>query len=437
MRRFIRIAAVCLTVALSLAAGSGLQADEYPLGPRRPLPRSAVEYTIRANVVPESLLVRARFEVSCRNQTDSNLSEIRFDLGLPAIGPYDTTGPHPAVDGNLDSGANPSSETAYLRLDSVLFYGAPLLDSELVFGGNRMKAYLPTELTPGETGFFLMTYTARVPACPPSNGKPESARFIRWFPRVCARQDIRAASDDTLSNLESAGEPADFTVVLKMDSSWSLAHPGELFNDKEHYGLLPPPDNDSVYVDIVNRHRVEYDGRIYVPSFPSGFKEFYIRLRGAADFSFVVGKRLVRDRAYVDSLTVEACYPAEVGPLWAGFVVASAAELVRQYEKWLGRFPRPDLTITAGPCPDGDHTSPTLIVLPDCVVDSSMLYAMLAVHIADCWFSIPTTAETGPLSDRGLARFLATIALFEKYGLDGYRVLRVYDAQWPRGFSGL
>ena len=381
--------------------------------------------------------MRARFEVSCRNLTDSNLSEIRFDFGLPAIGPYDTTSPHPAADGSRESGAHPSSEAAYLRLDSVLFYGVPLLDSELVFNGNRMKACLPTELNPGETGFFLMTYTARVPACPSSNGKPEPAQFIRWFPRVCALQDIRAVSDDSLSNLENAGEPADFTVVLKMDSSWSLAHPGQLFNDKEHYGLLPPPDNDSVYVDVVNKHQIEYDGRKYVPSFPSGFKEFYIRLRGAADFSFVVSKRLIRDRAYVDSLTIETCYPAEIGSLWAGFVVASVAELVRQYGRWLGRFPRPDLTVSAGPCPAGDHTSATLIVLPESVADSSMLYAMLAVHIADCWFSIPTTAETGPLSDRGLARYLATIALFEKYGLDGYRVLRAYEAQWPCGFSGL
>ena len=422
MRCVTLIAALCLTVALNLATGSGLQADEYPFGPRRPLPHAAVEYTIRADVMPESLLVRARFEVSCRNQTDSNLSEIHFDFGLPAIGPYDTTG---------------SLEMAHIRLDSVLFYGVPLVDSELVFDGNQMKAYLPTELNPGETGFFLMTYTARVPACPSSNGKPEPAQFIRWFPRVCALQDIRTASDDSLSNLENAGEPADFTVVLKMDSSWSLAHPGQLFNDKEHYGLLPPPDNDSVYVDVVNKHQIEYDGRKYVPSFPSGYKVFHIRMRDVSDFSFVVGKRLIRDRAYVDSLTIETCYPAEIGSLWAGFVVASAAELVRQYEKWLGKFPHPDLTVSAGPYPAGDHTSPTLIVLPESVADSSMLYAMLAVHIADCWFSNPTTAETGPLSDRGLARYLATIALFEKYGLDGYRVLRVYDAQWPHGFRGL
>ncbi len=434
MRRVALIAVICLTITLGLASLSRYRADEHPLGPRSSVLRPAVEYTIRAEVIPESLSVRARFEVSCRNRTDSNLSQIHFDLGLPAIGPYDITDP---------------TDTAYLRLDSVLFYGVPLVDSELVFDGNHMTACLPIELTPGETGFFLMTYTARVPrlsqknpwaADPrsaPSESKSDLTRFIKWFPRVCNLQGRKAVSGDSLTCLEDAGEPASFTVLMRMDSSWSLAHPGELFNGKEHYGLLPGPHNDSIYVDIVNQHQVEFDGRKYVPSFPSGFKVFHIRMRDACDFSFVVGKGLIRDRAYVDSLTIEACYPARIGPVWAGFVVASAAELVRQYEKWLGRFPRPDLTVVAGPSEALGDVSTALVILPESVADSSMLYAMLAVRIAECWLSVPTAAETGPYLDGGLARYMAAIALFEKYGLDGYRALRSYDAQWPRGFSGL
>ena len=159
-------------------------------------------------------------------------------------------------------------------------------------------------------------------------------------------------------------EFADFTIALKIDSAYSLVYPGELINDKEHYGLLPPAHNESVYVDIVNQHQQEFSGRKYQPLFESGYKNFYILSKNDIDFSFVAQKGLIRDRAFVDSLTIEACYRDDLKNVWGDFVARSASELVRALQSRLGPFPYQHLRIASSNDAPTGVDSRQVVVLP-------------------------------------------------------------------------
>ena len=328
-----------------------------------------VRYSFRGDVKPDSLLVRGLLEVEYRNRSSDSLSEIRFFTGLSIFDPHDTS---------------MNTEPPYMRLDSMLHYGVPLADSELIINGRTITAVLPRRLAPGEKAFFIMTFETRLG----SGADTENSSgivYTGWYPRVAAFRDGRWYTPTEGVIDQAVAEFADFTIALKIDSAYSLVYPGELINDKEHYGLLPPAHNDSVYVDIVNQHQQEFAGIKYRPLFESGYKNFYIRSNNDLDFSFVAQKGLLRDRAYVDSLTIEACYPDDLKDVWGDFVAPSASELVRAFQSRLGPFPYQNLCIAASNDTPTGVDSRQVVVLPSDVTDTLLLRTMLAVQISRCW----------------------------------------------------
>jgi hypothetical protein len=335
-----------------------------------------VRYVFRGEVKPESTLVRGLMEVDWRNQTDDSLGEVRFYCATPMVGPHDSM---------------TSFEPPFLKLDSVLSYGVPLSESELSVDGHHMSVILPRELPPKERAFFIMTFETRL-----KSSDRHGAVYTDWYPNVSVYRDGRWYDryDSVLS--QAVPEYADFTVGLKVDSAYQLVYPGELVNDKEHYGLLPPEHNDSVYVDIVNQHQQEYAGIKYRPVFESGFKHFFIRSKYDIDFSFVAGNRLIRDRAYIDSLTIEVCYPPDLSDVWAGFVAAEAACVTRSLEERLGRFPYNNLRIAASNDAPTGVDSRQVVVLPSDVTDTLLIRTMLTTQLTQCWQSswIPDSSDT-------------------------------------------
>lgn len=390
-----------------------------------PLPIPKIVYTIRADVVPESLLVRGDMELEYRNFSDDTLSEIHFRLDLNA---------HPPDD--------------YCRIDSILYYGAPLGEDEISVDDAFMKVLLPSRLAPGATGFFLIAFQSRLAPRPPlASSTGGHVRFSRWYPRICPYKDGRWHHDRYRGHGRSAGEYARYNVALQIDSAYSIVHPGELLNEKEHYGLLPKRAGDTVYVDLMHRHSRGFGEARYYPEFPSSFKRYFVRARNATDFSFVVGPEFIRDRTYRDSLTIEVCYHNEAGKVWAGFVARSTVNLIGQYEKRLGRFPYNYLTVVAGE-PDEYRRSQQLIVLPADIADSRLLYAALAVEIADCWFSpvLPDSSGAGRWLGEGLACYVAIRALYDSLGVEGYETIRKHrtlltnlfdEKEWSRQFIAM
>ncbi|MCK4461831.1 MAG: hypothetical protein KAW46_08490 [candidate division Zixibacteria bacterium] len=359
---------VLLNSLPALAQTRGHQHPNFRAGSPPYIP--AVRYSFRGEVKPESLLVRGLLELEYRNSTDDSVGEVCLFTGMPIIDPHDTS---------------MNTEPPYMRLDSMLCYGVPLSKSELFVDGRTITAVLPRRLASGGKAFFIMTFETRLGSGVDSKSS-SSVVYTGWYPRVAAFRDGRwyTRTSDVFDN--AVPEFADFAMALKIDSAYSLVYPGELINDKEHYGLLPPAHNDSIYVDIVNQHQQEYAGIKYKPLFESGYKNFYIRSRNDIDFSFVAQKGLIRDRAYVDSLTVEVCYPPELSEVWAGFVAAEAACVTRSLEDKLGTFPYSHLRIASSNDAPTGVDSRQVVVLRSDVTDTLLLRTILAVQISQCWY---------------------------------------------------
>ncbi len=400
-RSFVGAGLVIVTIASSTLSQS--PAPEHRINPPH-VPK--ITYKIRADVVPESLLVRGQMELEYHNLSDDTLSEAYFYLDMNAHRPL-----------------------GYCLIDSILYYGAPLSEDEVAVDKSLMKVSLPVKLTPQATGFFLIAFESGVaPLHLPSFDKRDHIEFSNWYPCVCPYQDGRWYSDSSLSR---TGEYALYNVALRIDSSYSIAHSGRLLNEKELYGLLPRGTDDTMYIDIVNKHSFTPGGVRYHPEFPSGYKRYFIRAQNATGFSFVVGPEFSRDRSYRNGLTIEVCYDKKAQKIWEGFVARSSVDLIKQYEKWLGKFPRKNLTIVAGEGLSGNHSSEQLIILPSQIRDTSLLYTALAIGLASCWFSptLPDSNGVGQWFDEGLTYYAAIRVLYDCFGAAGYEMIRQYEKE--------
>jgi hypothetical protein len=405
MRRRNFVAVGLVGIITASAALSQHHTHEHPTVPLH-IPK--IGYTIKAEVVPESLLVRGQMELEYRNFSDDTLSEIYFRLHL-----------------------NTHSLNGYCRIDSMLYYGVPLTEDNISIDNAYMKISLPSKLAPEATGFFLIAFESRAASLYASSldkghDRGHYVAFYRWYPCVCPYKDGRWYTDQYIGYDQSTGEYALYNVALQIDSAYSIAHPGQLLNEKEHYGFLPKGVDDTVYVDLVNKHSLDFGGVRYHPEFPSGYKRYFVRARNAIGFSFVVGPQFIRDRTYRDSLTIEVCYGKGEQKVWGGFVARSARGLIRQYEKWLGKFPHNNLTVVAGEGLEENHRSQQFLVLPTNITDSSLLYATLAVELANCWLSpaLPDSGGAGQWFDEGLAYYVAIRALYDSFGTEGYEMIR-------------
>jgi hypothetical protein len=344
-------------------------------------------------VVPESSLVRGQIELEYRNFSEDTLSQIHFTL------------------------------KEYCRIDSILYYGAPLSENEISVDNTIMKVKLPVKLAPEATGFFLMAFESNLATLPVFlSDEGHSVTFNNWYPHICIYKNGRWYDNQSLS------EYADYNVSLEIDSTYSIAHPGELRNEKEHYGLQPQAIDDIVYVDILNKHSFAFGGVRYHPTFPDGVKQYSIRARYVTDFPFFVTREFLRDRTFVDDLVIEVCYNQKTKHTWTGFVARSTGVLIRQFEKWLGKFPYRNLTVVAGDGLVGPLSAQQLIVVPAVITDTCLLYTALANGVANCLFSptVPDSSNTGAFFNEGLAHYVTIRALYSSLGIEGYRMVREY-----------
>jgi hypothetical protein len=412
----VTIGLVMLLTSTASAQTRGHQHPDFRAGSPPHIP--PVRYSFRGEVKPESLLVRGLLEVEYRNRTDDSVGEVQFFTGIPIHDPHDTS---------------MNTEPPYMRLDSMLCYGVPLSKSELIIDDRTITAVLPRPLAPGAKAFFIMTFETHLGSGADTENS-STVVYTGWYPRVAGFRGGRWYTPTEGVIDQSVPEFADFTMALKIDSAYSLVYPGELVNDKEHYGLLPPAHNDSVYVDIVNQHQQEYAGIKYHPLFESGHKNFYIRSKNDIDFSFIARKGLIRDHAFVDSLTIEACYPPELSDVWAGFVAAEAACVMRSLEEKLGPFPYQNLRIAPAAAIQAEPPTRQMVTLPEEVTDHDLIRALLAVQISQCWFTpwLSDSTDYALPYAYGLAYFSAITALYDMHGSNGYGMIEAYENWYNR-----
>ncbi len=361
------------------------------------LPIPHIIYTIRAKVVPESTLVRGQMEVEYENVSDDTLAQIWFNL-------------------------NPRGS---FHLDSILYYGAPLPDSMVLIDDSLMRVILPQKLAPGKSGFFLLAFETGLP---PSAGSidDEPILFADWHPSVCPYRDGRRLTGGQSGLGADIREYTLYNVVLRIDSAWSIVHPGELINEKEHYGLLPRLHDDTILVDIVGRYSYGPDNTRYNAEFPSGIKQYLVRVRTSTDLVFAAHPDFVRDRTIAGKVAIEVCYPRKLQTTWAAFVARSTVALVRQYEQVLGEYPHRRLTIVAAHARQHGSSARQLVILPAAIRDTGLLYTALAVELANCWFPplFPENNGTGRWLNHGLACYLAATIMYHARGSAGWQTMR-------------
>jgi len=383
-----------------------------PQRPRRDVPK--VTYIVKADIDPHSRHVRADLEVEYRNQSSDTLTEFYFQLGLDASRSGGRTSRHllGPSDDLPSTGVAPSS--GYCRIDSILFLGAPIKDSLIQANDGVLRIIVPRPILPGRVGFFLIAFESYLPDKQEENGVWQ--RFVDWQPLVGAYRD---------GVWHRIAEPARFNVALIIDSLWSVAHPGLLLNDKEHFGFLPESGNDTIHVDL---HGVDLAGAQYYPSFDGGRKRYFIVADNLPAFEFAVTDEYITDRAYVDSLTIDVCYTSDRTERWQRSTAIVARRMVAQLQARLGPPPFRHLTIVAGDASDYQQPITPLITVGDNIDNEQLLAAALAARIAALWFR-PVLDDEAPQHylSGGLGWFTAAMVLKALYGDNGWSMLEEYE----------
>jgi hypothetical protein len=227
------------------------------------LTRPPVQYYIDASVVPESLGVSARVDMSWRNRTSHPESQVWLQL--------------------------PESDTTSCRFDSILFRGVRLRPWEQSREASLLRLRLTSPLPPGETGQLSVWYEARLEAEGRQMpwGDDTLLDFHDWCPRL------------RLGTATSPIALARFNFRLAVDSSWHAIPAGGLLNEKELYGWLPNTARDSgVHLGLRSDSLVLY-GRTYEPVFENGMKRYQVQLSNATDCGFALVRIFRRDRVIV------------------------------------------------------------------------------------------------------------------------------------------
>jgi|GEM_PF-3450388 len=413
-----RILYSIISLALLLAPVAAAQLDRgqhhgHDHGPiRGPVHVPPVAYSFDLQAVPDSALIRGRIEINYRNETTDTLREVQLSAAVPiymATRIDSTTGEPDSIYANWIAKL-PERSRRTCVLDSLLFRGVPLQSHEIAIKENILTIKLPVEIPPGQRVFLMGTLTSIATTI---TEPCDLVELDRWYPSV---RRFHEGVWDTLN-----AELARFNVRLEVDSSWDVGHPGELINDKEHYGLLPDLRNDSVYVDIVNQYQQSLGGRVYVPEFEGGRKRYTVHVDNALDFPLLFADELLRDRVVVDSVMIEVCYPPELEELWSRGVARIARELIRGSAKALGKPTHRIYRIWPAAFAQDMGMFRSAMTLPAHTLDSSLVYASLADQISRSRF----------VSEKNFAVGLQLGArqLEELFGEEGLDMMQAYRAR--------
>ena len=391
----------------------------------RTLENYKTNYSIKAEIVPESLIVRGKLEINYRNFSDDTLNEVFFDLG------YNTyaSGHEPdlislAFDDSLAERVS-ALDHGYCRIDTLLYNVAPLHKNPEMFGDSSlMKVFLPVPIAPGGEGFFIVVFETRLET---GQGLPDTSRDIltvdNWHPVMLVYEDGRWLTDKSPVRKESRlTDYGVFRVGLRIDSAFSIIGSGHFLNERELYGFLPKVKEDSVYIDIINRQEIFADNRIYQPVFEKGYKEYSWRTQGVHGFPFVIVKDFSIDRTETDQTLITVAYTPEKTELWRSYVIDYTRDVIKSMSGVLGRYPYRELTVVTG-SNRVDLASPdNFIAVPERIKNSGFLSVYLSLKIIESWFPrIAPDSTDNYKFNSGLAAFLTADYLYNKFSVKGYR----------------
>ena len=397
-----------------------------------------LNYLIRASVVPDSALVRGQVDIQYQNLSSDTIKQLYLDLGrssYPAGMKVDFYG---TGAGGVPARGKAGSSRAYTIVDSLLYRAARLDEPPVMITDSIMQLTLPVGIGPGETGELLVLFESRLTKAG-RLGVTWDSWFIarRWFPRLAAPEATCDGRPLVVGPTIGNG-PARYDVMLKIDSSFTLIAPGELLNEKLHYGTFEQAESDTVFADVLSHMFAFSKKQTYTPSFESGIKDYYFLLPSGFAFPLVVARDVKLDRAYAGDLPVEVYYPENMAGIIQRRVAKVARRLADKFQQRLGTFPFPKLMVVAQDrsCVlDGVHE---LIGIGKDESSPRLLYPYLADRIAGCWFGDEPGQSAGRASianpcllASGIARYVAMREVFDSLGEQSTECLEMFHKLAP------
>jgi len=432
-RNFLLYAAFSFLIFFNLNAVAQSQHVHPRTDDNLPMTRALVEYqpryAIKAEIIPQALTVNGQVELHYRNLSQDTLLFVYLDLGYNSYPPGELPRLLSLTYDSVQAEAMKRLEHGYCRIDTLLYNVAPLRKNPVMLDSSLMQVFLPTPLSPGEEGFFLLVFETRLAGFE-HNIDPfkKPVLFDRWHPRICLYYDSQwyfKKNDHTGTRPLEYGH---YRVGLRVDSAYTVFGAGHFLNEKEHYGFVPQIRDEAVFVDIFSQSLEIQPGKVYKPLFEKGYKEYYWRNQGVTSFPFMLGRNFIVDRAQTDGTLISAVYGPGQSRLWQGYIAYTTGQIINRYREKLGVFPYRELIVISGNEQIKSTGSETFIVVPEYIDNPDLLYVYLAVSLARCWLPETLTDNLpGDIFRDALAVFSAWNLLFEQYGADGYRLAEKYE----------
>lgn len=408
---------------LPLLVPSVLAAELHPLPEK-------VQYSIRARVEPDSMLIRGSLELICINETDAPLTEFVFALdgnATQAGSVFEQRYSEVGCD-RLDNLAD--SLRGYCRLDSLLYQNAPLPDGHVRIDDTRMSVRPEYPLAPGERTSFYISFTSRLPG--PPDWKRHPAVLARgWYPRLVAAGANGSVDNANLGWRRAPGEWARVDLTLLIDTAFHVLSGGKLMNWKDVFGLQDTLPDDSVYVDLRGQHSFGVDGSPYLDQWDSGLRRYVISEDHCTDFPLVICRGLILDWSPgAPSLLVG--YSSKRAPKWASAVARTTRQALDRVVALMGRFPYSQVTIAAIDSSDIESDG-SLITLPSHLTNPDQLRCALMRELLRAYIR-PHARQTNVdnwLFGEGAVYYLTTDLLRDSIRFDDPHVpMRRYEDWW-------
>lgn len=180
VRRWVPLAVVLLTTTLTGAPPGRAPA---PLRVRGPLSPRAVEYDIKATLLPASHTITGQLKLRLRNTADVALDRLRFHLYLNAFSGPKTLFMRSSKGKLRLSRADPDAP-GWIRVTSVTSGGARLR-AERLEDGTVLQVWLHRPLAAGQQRSVRLRFTSRLPRVFARTGHAgEFQMLAQWYPKL-------------------------------------------------------------------------------------------------------------------------------------------------------------------------------------------------------------------------------------------------------------
>ena len=378
-----------------------------------------VDYSIEAELDPETAILTGRETITYRNNSPDELDRLILHLYQNLFsGGVARTRRVPLTGGiTLERVALEGQELPEAR-------GRPELGSYIA-DGTLMAVYLDQRLPPGGTVELNVEWRFEVPPeGAPRHGHIDNRLFnvAQWYPQVAVYDDIEGWDVwPYLGSGEFYLEYGDFDVSITVPEGWLVGASGTLQNPDE---VLPNPIrrrlDEAMTSDEVVHVVAEEDfgpGRATF-SGPEGTLTWRFRAVGVRDFAFATSDEYLWDAAHAvtpdadgdgedEVVAVHALYRS-VAESWA-----DAAEYIRHAvtfhaERW-HPYPWPQMTGAEGPVGGMEYPMLTFVAAFN---DPRSVYETLNHEIGHMWYPmmVGSNEASYPWMDEGVTTYVEAYA---------------------------